>query len=220
MHAVAEVKSPLENRMDPMGNFHSNPSRAATLMGNRGILHNDAREIARSWVGKSWVACDPRFDNIDRRPLFQPNRYSELFFLDEATAYSAGHRPCWYCQRQRFQDFKRRWEECFSADQPLLIKKIDAQLHLERVGTARSKQTYEAKLHELPNGTFVEIDGVAYLLQEDRLLQWSLDGYVGVVSREAEKTVKVLTPKSIVELFRRGLIPHVHTSASLCGVSR
>ena len=213
------TKAPLENRMDPRGDFHSDSSRAATLMGNRGILHNEARERVRAWVGKSWVACDMHFGGIDRRPLFKLGSYSELFFLDEATAYSAGHRPCGYCQRQRYQDFKSLWEARFSDGQAVHIKKIDTQLHLERVGPARSKLTYEAILDNLPDGTFVEIDGAPYLLQGDRLSRWSLEGYVGYGVREVGKRVEVLTPKSIVELFRRGLVPHVHDSASKPGIS-
>ena len=206
----------LQNRVDPMGVPHSDPSKAATLMGNRGILHNAARQIVRCWAGKSWVACDPHFQKIDRRPLFQANRYSELFFLDEATAYSAGHRPCWYCQRDRYSNFKKYWEQEFSAGAPLLIKQIDDQLHKDRAILGGSKVTFESGLGELPNGTFVEDEGCAWLIQGDRLLQWSLDGYIASIHRNDEKTVRVLTPRSIVELFRRGLLANVHPSSLGC----
>ena len=203
----------LQNRMDPMGVPHSNPSKAAMLMGNRGILHNAEREIVRSWVGKSWVACDPHFQKIDRRPLFQAKRYSELFFLDEATAYSAGHRPCGYCQRARYSNFKSYWEQEFSAGMQLLIKQIDDQLHKDRAIRGGSKVTFESTVGELPDGTFVEIEGCAWLIQGNRMLQWSLDGYVASIHRDDGKAVSVLTPRSIVELFRRGMRANVHPSA-------
>ena len=185
-------------------------------MGNRGILHNSERQIVRHWVGKSWVACDPSFQSIDRRPLFRPNRYSELFFLDEATAYSAGHRPCWYCQRGRYSHFKSLWEKHFSAGTALPIKKIDDQLHRDRAIRGGSKATFEAQLEDLPDGTFVEIDGSVFLLSGNRLFKWSFNGYVGAIERTAGLIVKVFTPKSIVELYRIGLNPRVHASADNC----
>jgi hypothetical protein len=123
---------PLQNRCDPWGRLHAHPSKAATVMGNRGILHDAQRNVIKHWVGKSWVACDPSFMGIDRKPLFQSGRYSELFFLDETTALAAGHRPCAYCQRVRFNEFKRVW---FAANHPELaaegtpVKVLDAQLH-------------------------------------------------------------------------------------------
>jgi len=214
-HAMG--KQHLQNRVDPMGGFHSDSSKAALLMGNRGILHDGEKNIVRKWAGKSWVACDPHFKSIDRRPLFQPNRYSELFFLDEATAYSAGHRPCWYCQRERYLDFKNTWEKCFaSGSAPLHVKQIDDQLHRDRAMRGGDKATYGALLGELPDGTFVEIDGKAFLVRGERLLEWSLNGYVTAIARDSGLTVKVLTPKSIVQLYSYGLQASVHPSAGSC----
>ena len=182
-------------------------------MGNRGILHDGQRNIVRKWVGKSWVACDPHFKSIDRRPLFQPNHYSELFFLDEATAYSAGHRPCRYCQKERYVDFKSKWEQCFAGGAPLLVKQIDDQLHSDRAMRGGDKVTYGALLGELPNGTFVEIGDKAFLVRGESLLEWSLNGYGSAIARDSGLTVRVLTPKSIVQLYSYGLQASVHPSA-------
>lgn len=209
-------KSPLQNRVDPLGQLHAVPSKAAAMMGNKGILHDKHQNVVRPWVGKSWVACDPHFQSIDRRPLFQPNRYSELFFLDEATAYSAGHRPCWYCQRDSYSDLKTRWMQLFSAGAALSIQIIDAQLHKERAIRGGGKLTYQAKLADLPYGTFVHMDERAFLVHDRRLLEWSFDGYVVSISLEGEKLVEVLTPWSIVELFKQGLRPKIHSSGALC----
>jgi hypothetical protein len=207
------VKLHLQNRVDPMGELHSHSSKAATLMGNRGILHDGDRNIVRKWVGNSWVACNPNFKGIDRRPLFQPHSYSELFFLDEVTAYSAGHRPCWECRREQYVNFKSSWEKHFTDGEPLLIKQIDKQLHSDRTIRGGKKLTYDVMLSDLPNGTIVEIDGTAYLVQGKKLLEWSFNGYIAANPCDANLTVKVLTPKSIVDLFQHGLSADVHSTA-------
>ena len=125
----------LQNRVDPWGQFHAHPSKAATCMGNRGILHDESRRILRPWKGKAWVCCVPQYRGVDRKPLFQPNRYSELFFLDEVTAFAAGHRPCAYCQRARFDQFKAAWVQTNHPDTPsnqILVREMDALLHVSR----------------------------------------------------------------------------------------
>lgn len=207
---------PLQNRVDPWGNLHADTSRAGTMMGNRGILHDQHRTIVRRWAGKSWVACDPSFKGIDRKPLFQVGRYSELFFLDEATAYAAGHRPCAYCHRERFNAFKHAWIDAHGAGSsppPAGIKEIDARLHQERTSRNGEKLTYSSTLGSVPEGTIIEADGTALLLHGQKWLRWSFAGYTPAVAPPADAIVKVLTPKSIVKLYERGLRPRVHSSA-------
>ena len=207
---------PLRNRVDPWGELHDDPSKAGTLMGNRGILHNQEGAVVKKWVGKAWVACDPKFKGIDRRPLFQPGRYSELFFLDEATSLSAGHRPCAYCQRTRFNDFKSRWHRVFmrGSDARLLrVTDIDAFLHGDRVTDKREKKTFIAEPHELPDGAIFEFMGQARLVHKGRHLLWSHEGYSFAELVPANSTVAVLTPKSIVQLYSTGYAPSVHASA-------
>ncbi len=149
-------------------------------MGNRGILHNDKREIVKRWATKSWVACDPSYRGISRKPLFKPGSYSELFFLDEATALSAGHRPCAYCQRDKYNAFKAAWASTLprpSADSTLSIKDVDTVLHAERVARGGAKITQVVTVAELPEGTLFEHSGSAHLRHRGKTWRWSFDGY-------------------------------------------
>ncbi len=185
-------------------------------MGNRGILHNDKRVVVKHWVGKAWVACDPKFKSIDRRPLFQPGRYSELFFLDEATAFAAGHRPCAYCQRERFNHFKSVWRRTYESDtdaRSLEITRVDAVLHQDRVSAARTKNTYVTEFTELPDGTMFAFGGKAFLLHKGKQLVWSHEGYSVSGRIPKGSKVEVLTPRSIVKLYSVGYTPLVHASA-------
>ena len=185
-------------------------------MGNRGILHDESRRILRPWKGKAWVCCVPQYRGVDRKPLFQPNRYSELFFLDEVTAFAAGHRPCAYCQRARFDQFKAAWVQTNHPDTPsnqILVREMDALLHVSRAVRGGGKITYAAHADDLPDGTFVEVDGVAYLKHGGSYRQWSFDGYGKTTELPGGVTVVVLTPKPIVQVFAAGFQPLVHGSA-------
>ncbi len=187
-------------------------------MGNRGILHDAERKVVKHWTGKAWVACDPSFKAIDRKPLFQPRRYSELFFLDEATAYAAGHRPCAYCQRERFNAFKSAWSVAHAAGNAATtfsIKDVDASLHEDRVARGGAKVTYTASLRDLPEGAIFEVDGVAFLQNRGRLFKWSFTGYSLAQALPGSASVNVLTPRSVVKLFAAGLPARVHASASV-----
>jgi hypothetical protein len=186
------------------------------MMGNRGILHDAEKRIVRQWVSKSWVACDPGYKKIDRKPLFQVGRYSELFFLDEATAYAAGHRPCAYCQRERFNSFKTLWAASHRAAESsstLPVKEIDAQLHRERAARGGKKVVFTAPLANLPDGTMIEVNQLAILLHRGRQFTWSFEGYKPAIPVHVGSQVNVLTPESIVQLFGQGLKPLVHASA-------
>ena len=206
---------PLRNRVNPYGDIVADPSKAAMLMGNRGILHNDQREVVRSWRTTAWLTCDPHFKHVDRKPLFQPHRYSELFFLDEATAFAAGHRPCSYCQRVRLEQFKRAWESAFPQAGALVSAPvIDDMLHRHRIGKSSTKVTFASTIGALPDGTFIEADGRPYLLHDGRRLPWSFAGYGAAEPAKDDSQVTVLTPRCIVEVFKVGFAPHVHESAN------
>ena len=124
---------PLQNRVDPWGNLIAVTARGA-WMGNRGALHNAHNEIITLWKRKPWVTCALDFKGR-KRQVFGPNTYSELFFLDEATAFSAGHRPCATCRRDRYNAFKEEWIKVNHPDAPpsLPIAEIDKQIHTERI---------------------------------------------------------------------------------------
>jgi hypothetical protein len=201
------------NRVDPWGELQAVPARGA-LMGNRGILHV-GQDIVRRWANKTWVTCvlDATFQ---KRAPFSPGTYSELFFLDEATAYSAGHRPCRTCQRLRHDQFNGAWTAAnvLGAQRARLpVGDIDKVLHTERTLPDRGKRTYTAPLSELPPGAFFAHQGQARLVWITGVLVWSFDGYSAGSTVPADTQVQVLTPPSIVQLFRAGFRPQVHPSA-------
>lgn len=205
----------LQNRVDPWGELKSDPSKAATLMGNRGILHDAHNTIVRKWAHKGWVFCLPSFKGIKRPKPFSQGNYSELFFLDEATAFSAGHRPCAYCQRKRFQEFKEAWLKANKAEanwSSMTMPAIDKILHEQRAIRGGGKQIYEAKLSDLPYGTMFEHEGRVYVVGTSANYPWSFDGYGRPMSIDGTCMVKVLTPASVVLTFSGGFKPVLHCS--------
>ncbi|MCK5874222.1 MAG: hypothetical protein P1U78_09450 [Alcanivoracaceae bacterium] len=207
---------PLQNRVDPWGILQSVPARGAWL-GNRGILHDENKQVVAPWRHKSWVTCKLEFQGR-KREIFSPGKYSELFFLDEATALSAGHRPCAECRRERYNEFKAIWcaanlENGSSTD--ISVAQIDKQLHMERAVRGGGKVTYRTDFGAVPAGAFIEIGGGAFLLWQGRLHQWSVHGYSpsNLVPSQLD-VVTMLTPASIVRVLQHGFRPQVHESAS------
>ncbi len=206
---------PLQNRVTPFGRLEAVAARGAWL-GNRGILHDEHRRIVAQWRSHAWITCRLDWPGV-RRKVFSPHTWSELFFLDEATAFAAGHRPCAYCRRERYNAFKAGW--C-RANAGLLetphprVAVIDARLHAERVTPDGDKVTWRTRFGGLPEGAFVVLDGAAALVWRGRVWPWSHAGYGrGRPPLAAGTTVEVLTPASIVALFRTGFTPQVHASA-------
>ncbi len=199
---------PLQNRVTPFGEVVALCGRGL-VMGNRGVLHEDERRIVRSWQGRRWIACRLAFRGR-QRIVMRPRNYTELFFLDEATAFSAGHRPCAECRNADYKRFARLWEQCLGA--PVSADTIDAALHVERLA-GRAKRTYRAELAALPFGTYIAVDGVPLLVWNDGLRIWSDSGYGGTMPRPACGDVEVLTPPSIVKVFAAGYLPVVHPTA-------
>ena len=203
----------LQNRVDPFGSLKAVPDRGS-LMGNRGNLHDENQRIRRQSARKAWVTCVLSYEGI-KRPVFAPGSYSELFFLDEATAFAAGHRPCKTCQRDRHIEFKSAW---LRANKPAAgdiftpITEIDAALHTERI-RGGAKRTFTSTLSELPDGTMFEHEGAAFLLWKGRFLKWGFGGYSHGKTIPAPALVQVLTPLSIVRMFAEGYQPTVHESA-------
>ncbi|PWT98525.1 MAG: hypothetical protein C5B51_28945 [Terriglobia bacterium] len=209
---------PLQNRVDPYGTIFRSPARG-TMMGNRGgVLHNEERMIVRRYKSRRWIACLLDFRGRWRR-VMTPGRYTELFFLDEAVAFAAGHRPCAECRRDRFLAFQNAWKlRRANRLQAARAGDIDLVLHRYRIDEKGRKVTYKAPLRSLPNGCFIEIDGAASLVWDDALLLWTPDGYAKKAPRPRGMTVTVLTPRPIVECFRHGYQPETHASrAALAG---
>jgi hypothetical protein len=205
---------PLRNRVDPCGEIFCTPARG-TFMGNRGgALHNEAREIVRRCKSQRWITCLLEFKGR-RRTMMSFGRYTELFFLDEAVSFAAGHRPCAECRRERFNAFKGAWRQWrgLSPSHPLLADDMDAELHRSRIDRQSNKVTYEAFLDLLPDGCFIRIDGVSYLVWKDALLLWSPEGYTKMERRVSGLKVTVLTPEPTTECMRNGYTPQVHRSS-------
>jgi len=204
---------PYQNKVNPWGEIRAVASRGLFL-GNRGVLHNENQQIVASHRIKGWVTCLLEFKGR-KRQIMMPKRYTELFFLDEATAFSAGHRPCAECRRKRYNEFKEKWIE---ANGELLQGKkttapnMDNIIHQERISN-KQKVTYHSTLNSLPDGTMIEINSKAYLIWESNLFQWSFSGYSkSDLEYTPEDEVIVLTPKSYVKTFSKGFIPEVHES--------
>lgn len=210
---------PYQNRVTPRSEIIATAARGM-FMGNRGILHDETKTIKRHYVGKRWIICLTSFKGR-RQEIMKEGHYTQLFFLDEATALAAGHRPCAECQRERFVDFRHHWTQ---ANPELAISgspsadEMDAVLHRERITgdrwTGWKQVMYPAQLGEIPDGMFVALsnDETAYLVYQDQVYPWSPDGYQQPMAWDRTTLVQVLTPRSIVRTLRHGYQPAVHPS--------
>jgi hypothetical protein len=206
---------PLRNRVTPLGELVADPARGL-VYGNRGCLHDEEGRIRRRYNGRRWIACRLEFRGWHRSPLLQPGRFTELFFLDEATAFAAGHRPCALCRREDYLRFAELWGELHRGQ--VGADAIDAQLHSERIAPGtRTQLHHEAAVDGLPDGSFVLHQGAPHLVLGLHLLRWTAAGYATRRPRPAGRRVTLITPPSIVEVLRAGwderLVPVVHPSA-------
>jgi hypothetical protein len=204
---------PLPNRVTPLGELVADPARGL-VYGNRGCLHDDSGRIRRRFNGKRWIACRLEFKGWHREPLLQPGRFTELFFLDEATAFAVGHRPCALCRREDYDRFGALWRELHPGQ--VGADAIDAQLHSERVTDARGQRHHDAALDALPDGAFVLLDGDPWLVLGSRLLRWTVAGYADPRLRTGASPARLITPPSLVAVLRAGwapLLPLLHPSA-------
>ncbi len=202
---------PLRNRVGPDGEIFATPARG-TLMGNRGgAIHNDRREIVRPYASRRWIACVLEFRGRHRE-VMSPGRYTELFFLDEAVALAAGHRPCAECRRERFNAFKAAWARSHGLDAGTFVyaDAIDEELHGARFSRPGGKVTWEGRLESMPDGAFIRMDGANWLVWGDRLLRWSPEGYVERRERCENARVEVLTPQPIAGVLKHGYTPGTH----------
>ena len=210
---------PLQNRVTPYGEIISVRDRGM-FMGNRGRLHDDRRRISRQFCSNtSWITCLTEFKGRQRE-LMRPKHYTELFFLDEATALAAGHRPCAECRRSCFRLFKVAWLEGnpqHDLGTAPSIKLIDGLLHNERLTSDGMKRLYRATMNDLPDGVFVRLGEMdhAFLLWRSRLHHWTPGGYDESQPAKPEQVVDVLTPRSIVHALHAGYEPELHHTVEL-----
>ncbi|QOZ26905.1 hypothetical protein [Bradyrhizobium sp. CCBAU 51753] len=203
---------PLQNRVTPTGEIVSTEHRG-TFTGNRGIIHDPATRtlLNKRWSTPAWLTCVCEFRGR-RREVMTRQSWTELFFLDEATAFAAGHRPCFYCRRDDAKRFRAAWETANGVSD-LKVKAMDAVLHAERLDR-RNKRLHPLPmpLNELPDGTMVQADGESYLVVDGATLRWSFAGYSRADLTDA---AMLLTPPSTVRAFRAGYRPVLHPSAAL-----
>ena len=191
----------LQNRVTPLGELVAVPDRGL-VYGNRGCLHDAERRIRRNWQVKRWIACRLEFRGRHRADPMPPGRYTGLFFVDEATAFAAGHRPCAECRREdynRFMDIvgARRADE------------LDERLHEERTGPHR-------RASRLPDGAFLLVDDEPWLVLGDELARWTPAGYSERRPRPSGRAA-VITPSTTLEVLRagwNGAVPLLHPSAA------
>lgn len=209
-----------QNRVTPFGELIVTESRG-TLMGNRGCLHDDQQRIRRPFTGKRWLICVLQFGGR-HRAVMMPRRYTELFFLDEATAMAAGHRPCAECQHVRYRLFREVWAAANPdiAPSPPTADELDRVLHAERITPGGAKRTYRELLSKLPAGTMVvdEADR-PFLVLERALVAWRPGGYGTAMQASADTEFRVLTPKSIVRALSAGYPVAIHPSVARTAVS-
>ncbi|QPC94642.1 hypothetical protein [Mesorhizobium sp. INR15] len=212
---------PLQNRIDPFGAIHAAPERGL-FMGNRGIIHDPATKtlLKKRWALHAWIICVCEFRNVRRDPMGR-NRaggkagWTELFFLDEVTALAAGHRPCFFCQRERAKDFVGRFGGAFGITEPR-APQVDKRLHKERLAAGgKPPKVALEQLAGLPDGTMVADGADAFALRGGKALPWSFAGYgpPADFTRIGETALSVLTPATTIAVLRQGFQPVWHPSA-------
>lgn len=187
----------LQNRVDPDGQLHAVPERMGWY-GNKGCLHDEAGRIRRFHQGRRWITCVLSFKGR-RRPLLQPGRYTELFFLDEATAYAAGHRPCAECRRAAFNPFRDLWQARFAERD---VAAIDARLHSARWDGKR-RRLHGVDAAAVPVGAMIRRGGDTLLHGANGWHRWSFSGYTEIAPPQG--TVTMLTPLPLAQLMAEGL---------------
>jgi hypothetical protein len=210
---------PRRNRVDPFGDLHAVPQRMG-FTGNRGCLVDESRTLTRHHNGSLWITCVTEFRGW-RHPLDQPHRWTPLFFLDDAVALAAGHRPCAFCRRDAYRSYRDALSTALGRDQPIRAFEINAQLNVERLrrgrGLARAanRRLWSATSDDLPNGTIVVGDaGEPRLVRADLTWAFSFDGWVQPLPRTSGVAVDVITPPMSVAALQYGYQPALHPSAT------
>jgi len=205
---------PLQNRVRPDGVIEAVSARG-TMMGNRGgcFHHLDRTLKRRQWASRQWICCVLSFKGRQRQ-VFSPGLYTELFFLDEATALAAGHRPCFECRRGDATAFAEAWARSHGATEPPRAPDMDVVLHGQRVASAAASPRPRARIGDLPDGVFVRTERGLLLVRDGRLWRWTPAGYEDARAADAtaEAEAEVITPWAIVSAIKAGYRPALHAS--------
>jgi hypothetical protein len=199
----------LQNRVDPFGNFIVTRARGS-WMGNRGVIHKD-KQITSAFRHKAWITCVLEFKGR-KRTVMTPGRWTELFFMDEATAFAAGHRPCFECRRSDALRFKSCWikgNPQYAFTMETSINQIDEVIHRERIDRGKKKVMHQRAPADVPEGTFVLMNNDPHMVSKGKLHRWTPLGYEESVAMPDVSTFTVLTPHSIVNAFCAGYVPQI-----------
>jgi hypothetical protein len=210
---VTRTRTPLQNRVTPFGEIIATPARGM-FIGNRGIIHDPAARalLGRRWSNPAWITCTLHWKG-QRRQVMATRSWTELFFLDEATALSAGHRPCFECRRADALRFRDAWARGRGLPTPPRAGGMDRALHAERLdGRAKRRHALPAPASALPDGAMAAHGEQAFLIAGGRARPWSPSGYGPAVAPPAG--LELLTPPSTVEALRQGYRPLLHSSAT------
>ena len=202
---------PLQNRVDPFGELVADSARG-TMFGNRGgRFHRNDRTLGqRRWTSRQWICCVLEFKGRHRDVW--GSGYTELFFLDEVTAFAAGHRPCFECRQRDAISFAGAWARGRGELVPPRASEMDRVLHAERLD-GRAKRRHSLAVDDLPDGTLLALpDSGAWAVRGESLLQWTRAGYGARRSRPRGVTVDVLTPPAILAALAAGYAPQWHSS--------
>ncbi|MDI6028722.1 hypothetical protein QBK99_21335 [Corticibacterium sp. UT-5YL-CI-8] len=213
---------PLQNRVDPFGRIVAHPTRGL-FTGNRGIIHDpDSRTLLkRRWSTKAWIICTCDYKGRKRDVMGHNGHgngagWTNLFFLDEVTALTAGHRPCFFCRYEQAKSFRRLHAEAVDRKKATATE-IDTRLHAERLASGgRPAPIAVQELQDLPDGAMIADGANGYALRAGMFLPWSFDGYGAprLPSAFEPKTLTLLTPPTTLAVLRRGYEPVWHASAS------
>jgi hypothetical protein len=202
---------PLQNRVTPTGDIIATPHRGL-FTGNRGIIHDPETRtlLTRRWASQAWLTCVCEFRGR-RRKVMGGRSWTELFFLDEATALAAGHRPCFFCRREDANRFRRAWE-AGNGVSGVLAREIDAVLHRERLeGGKKRLHPLPMRLEELPDGAMVQEGAEGFLILRCQAMVWSPAGYRP--AKNAPPDAMLLTPPSTLRAMSAEYRPVLHPSA-------
>jgi hypothetical protein len=201
---------PERNRVTPTGEIVATPLRGAWT-GNRGVIH-EGREIVRFHAGNLWITCALEFRGRHRE-LWLPNRWTPLFFHDEAVAFAAGHRPCGECRHAEYGAYKAAWAEALGGPPPS-AGEMNRRLHAERIfsGTHR-RRLHEVPWTELPDGAFVLEEAAPHLILDCDLVAWSPSGYGERRRRPRRGTATAITPPATLAVLAAGYPVQIDPSA-------
>ena len=208
---------PRRNRVDPWGDLHAVDGRGL-FTGNRGCLVDESRELVRHHRSNLWIICVTSFRGW-RHELDKPGRWTPLFFLDDAVALAAGHRPCGFCRVDDYRAYRDAVTEELGRTEPVRAEELNRRLASERLrrggglDRARDRRVWAAVIDDLPDGSVIAADDGPRLVVQDRTLAFSFDGWRAPRQRPVGETVQTITPPTSVAALHRGLRPVLHPSA-------